>query len=206
MRWTVHGPAPAIVSPMGQPAKGTAQWVWLAPAYSLLRLRAERGRRERRSGSKVESESAARDGGDRRHRFDLKEGHDLERLLWPGTGYGNSTGLQQNCTVDGRHVATVQPIRSAPSIVVKQGRSSVLHRPNDRATSTMPVPSTSASPTWRREEKRLHRRCDGAGRAASGRRGLFGCVQALDAGLVLLAVAPIPFIVWRRKSEPECSP
>lgn len=110
MRWTVHGPAPAIVSPMGQRAKGTAQWVWLAPGYSLLRLRAERGRRERRNGSKVESESAARDGGDRRHRFDLKEGHDLERLLWPGTGCGNSAGLLQNLAVDGRLIATADPI------------------------------------------------------------------------------------------------
>lgn len=38
---------------------------------------------------------------------DLREGHDLERLLWPETGCGDSTGLLQNCTGDGRHLATV---------------------------------------------------------------------------------------------------
>jgi hypothetical protein len=47
---------------------------------------------------------------DRRCRFDLREGHDLERLLWPGMGSGDSTGLPQNFAVDDRHLATVEPI------------------------------------------------------------------------------------------------
>lgn len=50
------------------------------------------------------------DGVDRRCRFDLREGHDLERLLWPGTGSGNSTGLLQNSAVANRRFATVEPI------------------------------------------------------------------------------------------------
>ncbi len=158
------------------------------------------------SGSRSDADSAVPNGMNRLRRFDRREGHDLERLLWPGTGSGDSTGLQRNCTVDGRHVATVQSIRSASSIVVKQGRSSVLHRPNDRATSAMPVPPTSASPTWRREEKRLHRRCDRVAVPASGCPRLSGCVQALGAGLVLMEVVASPFILWRRKSEPECAP
>ena len=33
---------------------------------------------------------------DRRCRFDQREGHDLERLLWPVAGSGGSTGLLQN--------------------------------------------------------------------------------------------------------------
>jgi hypothetical protein len=32
--------------------------------------------------------------------------NDLERLLWPGTGSGDSTGLLQIWPVDGRHVET----------------------------------------------------------------------------------------------------
>ena len=58
----------------------------------------------------VGADSAAACGVDRRGRFDLTEGHDLERLLWPGTGSGDSTGLLQNFAVDGRHLATVEPI------------------------------------------------------------------------------------------------
>ena len=57
-----------------------------------------------------EAESAGGDGIDRRGRFDLREGHDLERLLWPGMGSGDSTGLLQNLAVDGRHLATDEPI------------------------------------------------------------------------------------------------
>jgi len=38
------------------------------------------------------------------------EGHDLERLIWPGTGSGVSTGLLQNFAVDGRRAATVKRI------------------------------------------------------------------------------------------------
>jgi hypothetical protein len=72
------------------------------------------------NGSKGEADSAVLDGADRRSRFDLREGHDLERLLWPGTGSGDSTGLLQNFAVDGRRFATVEPIKSAPSLVVKQ--------------------------------------------------------------------------------------
>jgi hypothetical protein len=64
------------------------------------------------------------------------EGHDLERLLWPGTGSGVSTGLLQNFAVDGRHVATVNAIKSAPSVIVKQCRSSDLDLQVARATST----------------------------------------------------------------------
>ena len=62
------------------------------------------------NGSRSNADSADLDGIDRWCRFDLTEGHDLERLLWPGAGSGDSTGLLQNCTVDGRHVATVEPI------------------------------------------------------------------------------------------------
>lgn len=45
------------------------------------------------NGSRSDADSAVLDGVDRRCRFDLREGHDLERLLWPGTGSGGSTGL-----------------------------------------------------------------------------------------------------------------
>jgi hypothetical protein len=59
-----------------------------------------RGARECRGGIRdgltEETDSAAAGGVDRRCRFDLREGHDLERLLWPGTGSGDSTGLLQN--------------------------------------------------------------------------------------------------------------
>ena len=89
------------------------------------------------NGSRSDADSAVLDGIDRRCRFDLREGHDLERLLWPGTGSGDSTGLLQNFAVNGRRSPTVEPIRSAPSLVVKQGRSSDLHRQDDRATPTV---------------------------------------------------------------------
>jgi hypothetical protein len=77
--------------------------------------------------------TALTDGG----RFDQREGHDLKRLLWPEAGSGGSTDLLQNFAVDGRHFATVEPIKSALSLVVKQGRSSDLHRQGDRATPTV---------------------------------------------------------------------
>ena len=38
------------------------------------------------SGSRADADSAALDGLDRPGRFDRREGHDLERLLWPGDG------------------------------------------------------------------------------------------------------------------------
>ena len=38
------------------------------------------------NGSRLDADSAVLDGADRRSRFDLKEGHDLERLLWPRNG------------------------------------------------------------------------------------------------------------------------
>ena len=47
---------------------------------------------------------------DRKCRFDRREGHDLERLIWPVTGSGFSTGLLLDCTVDGGRVATVKRI------------------------------------------------------------------------------------------------
>ena len=72
---------------------------------------------------------------DRQRRFDPREGHDLERLLWPGTGSGDSTDLLQDSTVDGRRVATVKRIKSAPARSVNQGRSSDLDPPHDPATS-----------------------------------------------------------------------
>jgi hypothetical protein len=62
------------------------------------------------NGSRSDADSAVLDGVDRRCRFDLREGHDLERLLWPGTGSGDSTGLLKNFAVDGRRFATVEPI------------------------------------------------------------------------------------------------
>ena len=62
------------------------------------------------NGSKSDADSAVRDGVDRQRRFDLREGHDLERLIWPGTGSGVSTGLLQNFAVDGRQIATVGSI------------------------------------------------------------------------------------------------
>lgn len=76
------------------------------------------------NGSRSDADSAAMDGVDRRRRFDLREGHDLERLLWPEAGSGDSTGLLQNFAIDGRPIATVEPIKSAPSRLVKHGRSS----------------------------------------------------------------------------------
>ena len=99
------------------------------------------------NGSRSDADSAVLDGIDRRCRFDLREGHDLERLLWPGTGSGDSTGLLQNFAVDGRRSPTVEPIKSAPSLVVKQGRSSDLHRQVDRATPTVRRPTIAASRT-----------------------------------------------------------
>jgi hypothetical protein len=48
------------------------------------------------NGSRSDEDSAVMDGLDRQFRFDLTEGHDLERLLWPGMGRGDSTGLLQN--------------------------------------------------------------------------------------------------------------
>lgn len=85
------------------------------------------------------------DGVDRRCRFDLREGHDLERLLWPGTGSGDSTGLLQNFAVDDRRFATVEPIKSAPSRLVKHGRSSNQHRQDERATPPARRRTTTAS-------------------------------------------------------------
>ena len=64
----------------------------------------------RRTDRDQDADSAVWDGIDRRGRFDLREGHDLERLLWPEAGSGDSTGLLQNLAVDGRHLATVEPI------------------------------------------------------------------------------------------------
>jgi hypothetical protein len=75
------------------------------------------------NGSRSDPDSAVLDGVDRRCRFNLREGHDLERLLWPGRGSGDSTGLLQNFAVDGRRFATVEPIKSVPSRLVKHGRS-----------------------------------------------------------------------------------
>jgi hypothetical protein len=60
------------------------------------------------------------DDADRRSRFDPREGHDLERLLWPGTNGGDGTSLLQHFAVGVRRSPTVEPIRSAPSLVVKQ--------------------------------------------------------------------------------------
>ncbi len=100
-----------------------------------------------RNGSRSDAGSAVPDGIDRQRRFDRREGHDLERLLWPGTGSGDSTGLLQNFSVNGRRSPTVEPIKSAPSLVVKQGRSSDLHRQVDRATPTVRRPTITASRT-----------------------------------------------------------
>lgn len=49
-------------------------------------------------------------GFDRQGRFNLREGHDLERLLWPETGGGGSTGPLQNFVIEGRHPAAVHRI------------------------------------------------------------------------------------------------
>jgi len=62
------------------------------------------------NGSRSDAGSAVLDGVDRQRRFDRREGHDLERLIWPGTGSGVSTGLLQNFAVDGRQIATVDSI------------------------------------------------------------------------------------------------
>lgn len=97
------------------------------------------------SGSRSDADSAVVDGVDRRSRFDRREGHDLERLLWPGAGSGDSTGLLPNFAVDGRHFATVEPIRSAPSRLVKHGRSSDQHRQDERATPRVRRWTTTAS-------------------------------------------------------------
>jgi len=70
----------------------------------------ERSEGDPENGSRSDSDSAVLDGADRRSRFDLREGHDLERLFWPGTGSGDSTGLLQNLAVDGRRSPTVEPI------------------------------------------------------------------------------------------------
>lgn len=94
------------------------------------------------NGSRSDADSAVLDGVDRRCRFDLREGHDLERLLWPDAGSGYSTGLLQNFAVDGRRFATVEPIKSAPSHLVKQGRSSDQHRQGERATFPAAVPTS----------------------------------------------------------------
>lgn len=47
---------------------------------------------------------------DRQCRFDRREGHDLERLIWPGTGSGVSTDLLRNWPVYGGHVETAKRI------------------------------------------------------------------------------------------------
>ena len=46
----------------------------------------ERSEGDPENGSRSDSDSAVLDGADRRSRFDLREGHDLERLLWPRNG------------------------------------------------------------------------------------------------------------------------
>ena len=56
-------------------------------------------RTDRKVNQTLPSRTALTDGG----RFDLREGHDLERLLWPEAGSGGSTGLLENFAVDGRH-------------------------------------------------------------------------------------------------------
>ena len=48
----------------------------------------------RRSWRSMQSQPVGR--LDRQGRFHRREGHDLERLLWPGTGSGDNTGLLQN--------------------------------------------------------------------------------------------------------------
>jgi len=45
------------------------------------------------NGSREEADSAVVDDVDRRGRFDLREGHDLKRLIWREKGSGDSTGL-----------------------------------------------------------------------------------------------------------------
>jgi hypothetical protein len=63
-----------------------------------------------RNGSRSDAGPAVPVSKDRQRRFDQREGHDLERLIWPGPGCGVSTGLLLNFTADGRLIATVDPI------------------------------------------------------------------------------------------------
>ena len=107
-------------------------------------------RTDRKVKQTLPSRTALTDGG----RFDLREGHDLERLLWPGTDSGDSTGLLQNFAVDGRRSPTVEPIKSAPSPVVKQGRSSDLHGQDDHVTPTVRRSTIAASRTHCPRRKR----------------------------------------------------
>ena len=86
------------------------------------------------NGSRSDADSAVLDGVDRRCRFDLREGHDLERLLWPGTGSGGSTGLLENFAVESKHPSTDNFIKSTALGIVKQSRSSGSHQQDDRAT------------------------------------------------------------------------
>ena len=67
--------------------------------------------RDPQNGSRSDAGSAVRNGIDRQRRFDRREGHDLERLIWPRErGSGVSSGLLQNFAVDGRQIATVESI------------------------------------------------------------------------------------------------
>ena len=67
--------------------------------------------RDPQNGSRSDAGSAVRNGIDRQRRFDRREGHDLERLIWPlERGSGVSSGPLQNFAVDGRQIATVETI------------------------------------------------------------------------------------------------
>jgi len=74
-------------------------------------------RTDRKAKQTLPSWTALTDGG----RFDLREGHDLKRLLWPETGSGGSAGLLNNLAVEIRHPSADGLIRSTALGVVKQG-------------------------------------------------------------------------------------
>jgi hypothetical protein len=87
-------------------------------------------------GSRSDADSAVVDGDNRWCRFDLREGHDLERLLWPDTGSGDSTGLLRYLSVVGRHDSTGRSIKPTLLRSVKPCRSTRVNLRVDRATAS----------------------------------------------------------------------
>ena len=103
---------------------------------------------------------------DRQCRFDRREGHDLERLIWPRTGSGVSTGLLQNSPSMAGRLRRSMPFdrrrrSSSSNADHRTCFDTLIVRRRCRCRPQRPQPPASY------EENRPHRRCDGAGRAAS---------------------------------------
>jgi hypothetical protein len=162
MRWTCGRPVRAIASSTGRPANGSAAVDLACTWPEHIRGCAPGGaRRSPGTDRRWNQYLPCRTVADRRCRFDLREGHDLERLIWPRTGSGVSTGLLQN--------SPSMPGRLRRSIPFDRRRRSSSSNADHRTCFDQMIVRRRCwcrpqrpHPPSSYEEKRPHRRCDGA--------------------------------------------